>query len=106
MVGDIANTTCLDAVLASEEHQHVAIDARTADRAALDVVLGSKYFLNRRHAAGYLMRKTKPPSGVHSPDGFAMLGPDRDYIRCRQHYRFRFPSQRNSLVKLDAGVAG
>jgi hypothetical protein len=26
--------------------------------------------------------KTKPPSVVCSPDGFAMLGPDGDNIRC------------------------
>jgi hypothetical protein len=37
MVGDIANTTGVDAVLASEEHQCVAIDRRTADGASLDV---------------------------------------------------------------------
>jgi hypothetical protein len=52
MVGDIANTTCVDAVLASEEHQHVAIDRRAADGAAFDVASGLEYFLKRRHAAG------------------------------------------------------
>jgi hypothetical protein len=50
MVGDIANTTCVDAILASEEHQYVAIDRRAADGAALDVALGLEHFPKRRHA--------------------------------------------------------
>jgi hypothetical protein len=43
MVGDIANTTGVDAVLASEEHQYVAIDRRTADGASLDVTSRLKH---------------------------------------------------------------
>jgi hypothetical protein len=50
MVGDIANTTCVDAVLASEKHQYVAIDRRTADGASLDVTSRLKHFPKRRHA--------------------------------------------------------
>jgi hypothetical protein len=50
MVGDIANTTCVDTVLASEEHQHVAIDRRAADGAALNVASGLVHFPKRRHA--------------------------------------------------------
>ena len=30
-----------------------------------------------------LSKKTKPPSGVYSPDGFAMLGPEKGNIRCQ-----------------------
>ena len=37
MVGDIAHATWMDAILTDEEHQHVAIDSRPADGAALDV---------------------------------------------------------------------
>jgi hypothetical protein len=33
MARDIANTTCVDAVLASEEHQHITTDCRAADGA-------------------------------------------------------------------------
>jgi hypothetical protein len=43
MVGDLANTTCVDAVLASEKHQYIAIDRRTADGASLDVALRLKH---------------------------------------------------------------
>src|ERR1700722_3591816 len=48
LVGDIANTTCVD--VAIEEHQYVAIDRRAAAGAALDVASGLEYLLERRHA--------------------------------------------------------
>jgi hypothetical protein len=53
MVRYIANTTCVDKVLASEEHQHVAIDRRAADGAALEVASGLEYLPKRRHAGGF-----------------------------------------------------
>jgi hypothetical protein len=49
MVGDIANTTCVD--VAIEEHQYVAIDRRTAAGASLAVTSRLKRFPKRRHAA-------------------------------------------------------
>ena len=54
MIGDIANTTSVDAVLASEEHQHVTIDRRAADGAALEVAFGLKE-LPDHHTAGLLI---------------------------------------------------
>src|ERR1700674_1701155 len=48
MVGDITNATFVNAVLAREEHQYVAIDHCAADAAALCVASG---FLKHRHAA-------------------------------------------------------
>ncbi|MDR3485816.1 MAG: hypothetical protein P4M05_13010 [Bradyrhizobium sp.] len=65
----------MDAVLASEEHQYIAIDRRTADGASLEIEWGVEYLPKRRHAQ-LAMRKAKPPSGIQSLDGFAMLGPD------------------------------
>jgi hypothetical protein len=72
-IGYVANTTFVDTVLASKEHQHIAIDHHATDGAPLE--LGLECRLKRRHVDD-LLRKTKPPSGVYSPDGFAMLGPD------------------------------
>jgi hypothetical protein len=40
----------VDAVLAGEKHQYVAIDRRTADGASLDVTLRLKHFPKHRHA--------------------------------------------------------
>jgi hypothetical protein len=50
LVGDVADATWVLGLLASEEHQYVAIDPRAADGAALDVASGLEYLLERRHA--------------------------------------------------------
>jgi hypothetical protein len=68
LVGDIANTTCVD--VAIEEHQYVAIDRRAAAGAALDVASGLEYLLERRHA------RLPPEENEGAKRGFAMLGPD------------------------------
>jgi hypothetical protein len=62
MVGDIANTTCVD--VAIEEHQYVAIDRRTADGASLDVTSRLRHFPKRRHARPPYEENRSPPSGV------------------------------------------
>jgi hypothetical protein len=49
----------VDAVLASEEHQYVAIDRRTADGAALDVASGLECFLKHRHATRLSLEENK-----------------------------------------------
>jgi hypothetical protein len=50
LVGDVADTTYVLGLLASEEHQHVAIDPRAADGASLDVTSRLRYFPKRLHA--------------------------------------------------------
>jgi hypothetical protein len=49
----------VDAVLASEEHQYVAIDRRAADGAALDVASGLECFLKHRHAIRLSLEENK-----------------------------------------------
>ena len=49
MVGDVANTTFVNAVMAGEEHQHVAIDRRAANGASLDVASRLVHFPKHRH---------------------------------------------------------
>ena len=104
-VRNIANTTWVDAVLASEEHQHVAIDRRASDSAAFEVTSGSDIspsvgmwtiFRGKQSRRAEYDRPTALPCWVRMGDN----------IRCRPRYRFRIPPQRNSLVKLDAGAAG
>jgi hypothetical protein len=50
-IGDIADTTAVDALLAGEVRQYIAIDRCMADHASLDVASRLEYFLKRRHAA-------------------------------------------------------
>jgi hypothetical protein len=95
----------LDAVLASEEHQYVAIDRRAADSASLDVTSRLKYFLKGRHAR-LPHEENKSRRAEYDAGGFAVLGPDSKISGCGSCYRFRATPQRNSLVKLNAGAAG
>jgi hypothetical protein len=106
MVGDIANTTCVDAVLASEEHQYVAIDRRTADGPALDVASRLECFLKHRHATRLSLEENKAAERSIIARRLRHAGPDGHNFRCRPRYRFRTTPQRNSLVKLNAGAAG
>jgi hypothetical protein len=101
MVSDISNATCVDAVLAGEEHQYVAIDRRTADGASLDVTSRLKHFPKRRHAR-LPHEENKAAGRSMTPAAFAMLGPDSKISGCGSRYRFRATPQRNSLVKLNA----
>jgi hypothetical protein len=64
MVGDVADTTRVDALLTGEVHRYIAIDRRAANGAALDIASGLQYFLKSRHAAAPSHEETKPPSGV------------------------------------------
>jgi hypothetical protein len=48
-IGRVADATRLDAVLAGEEHQYVAIDSGAGDGAAFDIASGLLHFLKHRH---------------------------------------------------------
>jgi hypothetical protein len=70
MVGDIANTTCVDAVLASAR---LIVVRPTARRST------SRRGWNGSRSVGmldYLTRKQSRRAEYNRPDGFAMLGPD------------------------------
>jgi hypothetical protein len=107
MISDIANTTCVDAILAHEEHQYVAIDRCAAAGAALDVTLGLEFFLKHRHATRLCHEENKAAERNiiarrlrHAGSGWG------GNTRCRLRYRFRFPPQRKSLVKIDVDAPG
>jgi hypothetical protein len=69
-------------LLASEEHQYVAIDPRAADGAALDVASGLEYLLERRHVRLPHEEKRSRKAEYDAGD-FATLGPDGQNFRCR-----------------------
>jgi len=74
----------MDALLAGEVRQYIAIDRCAADHASLDVALRLDYFLKGRHAAR-LSHGGKQTAGLAwSPDGFAMLDSDEAISRADQ----------------------
>jgi hypothetical protein len=52
----------VNAVLAGEEHQHVAIDRRATDGASLDVASRLEHFPKHRHATNLCHEEENPPS--------------------------------------------
>ena len=93
----------MDAILAHEEHQYVAIDRCAADGAALDIALGLEYFLKHRHATRLCHEENKAAERnmvarrlCHAGSGWGRQYP----VQIR--YCTGAPSQRNSLVKLSS----
>jgi hypothetical protein len=73
---DVQDTAAVNAILAWKVHQNVAIDRRAADRTAFETKSGWSIPEASALAARLSLEQTKPPSGIRSPYGFAVVDPD------------------------------
>jgi hypothetical protein len=76
---------------------------RIFDVISLDLLGGFELVVILHYA---IVLETRPPVGIWSTDGFAMVDPDVRQCPVTDHYPLSTTVQRKSLIKIDVDDAG